>query len=242
MATQLPTERTSQTRNVQNISLSLLHGPSNPPLLLLTLSQLLDLQCQRYGTRECLVIPWTGARWTYNRLQSASIALAKMMLDLGILPGDRVGIMAGNCEEYVAIIFATARIGAILVVLNNTYTASEAIYALRHTECKLLFSTMSIGTLDNTVLMTELSVDRYSVPSLEEVIILYGESGGFRKYDEALAFGAHLPTHTLNHVQPGTRSGDICMLLFTSGSTGKPKAASLTHQYVTRTSSYGARS
>jgi acyl-CoA synthetase (AMP-forming)/AMP-acid ligase II len=230
MATEVQIESSSYTNNNQSVPLSILHGPSNPPLLILTLSQLLDLQCQKYGERECLIISWTGARWTYNHLREQSIALARMMLDVGILPGDRIAILAGNCEEYVAIIFAASRIGAIAVILNNTYTASEAIYALNHTECKLLFSTISIGTLDNSPLLTKLSIDRYSVPSLEEVIILYGESGRLRKYDEALAFGAHLPTQTLDLIQPSIRSGDLCMLLFTSGSTGKPKAASLTHQ------------
>jgi acyl-CoA synthetase (AMP-forming)/AMP-acid ligase II len=112
---------------------SILHGPSYPPLVTLTLGGLLDLQCRRYGPKECLVVPWTGARWTYDDLRLQSINIAKMLLDVGIRREDRIGIMAGNCEQYVAIVFAAARIGAILVVLNNTYTAAEALRALRHT-------------------------------------------------------------------------------------------------------------
>lgn len=112
---------------------SLLHGPSTPPLVTLTLGKLLDIQCRRYGPRECLVVPWTGARWTYTKLREESINLAKMLVEVGIRPGDRVGIMAGNCEQYVAVIFAVARVGGILVVLNNTYTAGEALRGLRHT-------------------------------------------------------------------------------------------------------------
>ena len=112
---------------------SIVHGPSNPPLVTLTLGGLLDLQAQRYAEREALVVRWTGARWTYKELSEHSIKLAKMLLDVGIRPGDRVGIMAGNCEQYVAIVFAAARVGAILTVLNNTYTADEAVRAMRHT-------------------------------------------------------------------------------------------------------------
>lgn len=119
---------------------SILHGPSYPPLLTLTLGSLLDLQCRRYGPRECLVVPWTGARWTYNHLREQSINLAKMMVDVGIRPGDRVAIMAGNCEQYVAVLFAAARVGAILVVMNNTYTAGEALRALRHTGTSSYFT------------------------------------------------------------------------------------------------------
>jgi mevalonyl-CoA ligase len=111
--------------------LSLLHGPVDPPLVDLTLGELLELQTYQHGTKECLVIPWTGARWTYNDLNQQSSLLAESLLDMGIGIGDRVGIMAGNCEQYAAVFFAVARIGAILVILNNTYTPTEAMYALK---------------------------------------------------------------------------------------------------------------
>lgn len=43
-----------------------------------------------------------------------------------------MGILAGNCAEYIAVFFASSYIGAILVVLNNTYTKQEATNALEH--------------------------------------------------------------------------------------------------------------
>jgi hypothetical protein len=121
--------------------LSILQGPIDPPLVDYTLGELLDLQCQHHGTRECLVFPWTGARWTYNELNHQSRLLAQALLAKGIAPGDRVGIMAGNCEQYAAVFFAVARLGAILVILNNTYTATEAQYALKFTGEVLSFAT-----------------------------------------------------------------------------------------------------
>jgi len=117
----------------QQPRLSLLQGPSDPPLVDYTLGELLDLQCTHHGTQECLVIPWTGARWTYNELNHQSRLLARSLLAMGVSMGDRVGIMAGNCEQYAAVFFAVARIGAILVILNNTYTSDEAQYALKFT-------------------------------------------------------------------------------------------------------------
>jgi long-chain acyl-CoA synthetase len=109
---------------------SLLFGPTDPPLVDLTLGELLNLQCLHHGTREGLVIPWTGARWTYNELNHHSRLLAAALLGMGVGVGDRVGIMAGNCEQYAAVFFAATRIGAILVILNNTYTPTEAQYGL----------------------------------------------------------------------------------------------------------------
>jgi acyl-CoA synthetase (AMP-forming)/AMP-acid ligase II len=209
---------------------SVFHGPSFPPLVTLTLGRLLDLQCRRYGSQECLIVPWTGARWTYDFLSEQSISLAKMFVDVGICPGDRIGIMAGNCEQYVCAIFAAARAGAILVVLNNTYTSDEATRALEHTGCKILLTTFQIGNVDNSPLITALCQDPNSAPLLEEIIILRGESQDFRTYDEAVETGASLPNHNLEGAQNYVGAHDVCVLLFTSGSTGMPKAASLTHQ------------
>ena len=99
----------------------------------LALADLLDLQCQHYGERECIVIPWNGTRWTYLDLQEQSSQLARYLQARGIRPGDRVSIIAGNRAEYAAVFFACMRLGVILVILNNTYTAAEAEYALQYT-------------------------------------------------------------------------------------------------------------
>jgi long-chain acyl-CoA synthetase len=113
--------------------LAVVHGSAHQPLLDFTLGELLDFLADRYGQNECLVVPWTGTRWTFDHLRQESILLAKALLARGIRPGDRIGIMAGNCEQYASVFFACMRIGCILVILNNTYTSSEARYALKFT-------------------------------------------------------------------------------------------------------------
>lgn len=138
---QTPLERLQQTlQHVQHQSaapaskqLSIVHGPTEPELLDITLGELLTLQSLQYRDHECLVVPWTGTRWTYGDLDHESQLVARGLLAMGVQRGDRIGIMAGNCEQYVSMFFAAARVGAILVVLNNTYTPSEVYYALNHT-------------------------------------------------------------------------------------------------------------
>lgn len=123
-------------------ALSVFHGPQNPPLLDVTLADFLDYQCLHFGNDEAVVTPWDGTRWTYNDLQQHSIYLARYLLENGIKSGDRIAILAGNRVEYASVFFACMRIGAILVILNNTYTSAEAQYALQYagtkpTRCKL---------------------------------------------------------------------------------------------------------
>lgn len=113
--------------------LSIIHGPREPELVHITLGKLLALQSSKCTNLECLVVPWTSSRWTYRELKEEADRVAKGMIAMGIAKGDRVGILAGNCEQYVSIFFATAQIGAILVLLNATYTPTELSHALDHT-------------------------------------------------------------------------------------------------------------
>lgn len=225
---------TSQSTALQPYStpstqkLSILHGPSDPPLVDLTLGGLLELQTYQYGTKECLVIPWTGARWTYHHLNQQSSALAQSLLDMGIGVGDRVGVMAGNCEQYAAVFFAVAKIGAILVILNNTYTATEAKYGLSFSDCKVFFTTKTIGRSDNTRLLQDL----HNEASPVKVVILRGESGNHTTYDELVKSGSRKNHDGLHRVMSKVLPHQVVNLQFTSGTTGLPKAAMLTHQYA----------
>ncbi|KAL0468196.1 long-chain-fatty-acid-CoA ligase [Neurospora intermedia] len=207
---------------------SLLHGPTDPPLVDLTLGELLNLQCLHHGTQEALVIPWTGARWTYNELNHQSQLMARALLKLGIRVGDRVGIMAGNCEQYASLFFAATRIGAILVILNNTYTPTEAQYALEFSDCKVLFTTKKIGRLDQGPLLAELKM-KSKAP---KVVIIRGDSEGYQTYDQLLSQGFKVSVERLHHMERKVLPHLVCNLQFTSGTTGLPKAAMLTHHNI----------
>ncbi|KAH7311723.1 long-chain-fatty-acid--CoA ligase [Stachybotrys elegans] len=205
--------------------LSLLHGPVDPPLVDLTLGELLELQTYQHGTKECLVIPWTGARWTYHELNQQSSALARALLDMGIGAGDRIGIMAGNCEQYAAVFFAVAKMGAVLVILNNTYTTPEALHALSFTSCRLFFTTRKIGRNDQAPLLAELA-NQGDGP---RVVILRGEAGELTTYDGLVKSGSRCSHGPLHRAMHRVLPHQVVNLQFTSGTTGSPKAASLTH-------------
>ncbi|KAG6026714.1 hypothetical protein E4U41_001186, partial [Claviceps citrina] len=227
--------------------LSLLQGPLEPPLVDLTLGELLELQSDQYGSRECLVIPWTGARWTYGELDRQSSLLARALLAMGIRAGDRVGIMAGNCEQYAAVFFGAARVGAVLVILNNTYTATEALHGLKFTGCRVLFTTRTIGRLDNGPLLEALARQHKEQGQEQEqeqapprVVMLRGgekekDQEEYETYEgltRAAAAGVDVGAGDEDALRRATRrvsAHQVVNLQFTSGTTGLPKAAMLTH-------------
>ena len=78
-------------------------GPTNKPLKHVTLSELLREQAALNGDNEALVSAWQGIRWTYSELDKRSDDLARSFWALGVRPGERMAIMAGNCGEYVLV-------------------------------------------------------------------------------------------------------------------------------------------
>ena len=95
---------------------------------------------RRTGDREALVARHQGIRLSYAELDAASDRLACALLALGVEQGDRIGIWAPNCAEWVLTQFATARIGAVLVNINPAYRTTELRYALAQSGCRALIA------------------------------------------------------------------------------------------------------
>lgn len=112
---------------------SIVHGPRSVPLWRKTIGQILKEQVHYYGEQTALVVPWQNVRCSFRDLESRSEATARALLVAGLHSGDMVAIMAGNRIEYIDFMLGAARVGCPLVVLNNTYTPSELISALRRT-------------------------------------------------------------------------------------------------------------
>ncbi|RYN71812.1 putative acyl-CoA synthetase [Alternaria alternata] len=221
-------------------NLSIVAGPLDPPLLQLTLSQLLRKQVDCYPENEAVVIPWTGARWTYQQLWDESSLLARALLKEGVRPRDRIGIMSGNCEKYIALFFACARVGGICVTLNNTYTATEMEYALKHTKCRVLFTTPTIARFDNGPLLHKLSQPDVAstLPDLKTVCLIRGQHDSFISYSSLIEEAQYIPEHILDIFDGIISPYDVANLQFTSGSTGNPKAAMLTHHNLINNSRF----
>src|SRR5919108_36040 len=102
-------------------ALSYSHGASDVPLLGETIGTTLRRVRAEHPDAEALVDVPSARRWTYAQFDADCDALASGLIGAGIAAGDRVGIWAPNCPEWVLLQFATARIGAILVNINPAY-------------------------------------------------------------------------------------------------------------------------
>ncbi len=204
--------------------LSYSHGASAQPLLGETIGDNLRRIAGRYPASDAMVDVPAGRRWTYAQLDADTDDLASGLLTLGIQKGDRVGIWAPNCAEWVLLQYATAKIGAILVNINPAYRSHELGYVLRQSGIGLLVSAESFKTSDYRAMIEEVHGD---LPDLERVIYL--DTPAWR---ELLAAGAAAGGAALAGRSATLAFDDPITIQYTSGTTGFPKGATLSHHNI----------
>ncbi|MEU5248126.1 AMP-binding protein [Streptomyces asoensis] len=200
------------------------HGTSATALLGDTIGADLDRTAARWPDREALVDVPTGRRWTYRRFVEDVDRLALALLASDVRKGDRVGIWAVNCAEWVLVQYATARVGAVMVNINPAYRTHEVGFVLEQAGVSLLFASLSHRTSDYRAMVDEV---RPACPRLRETVYIgdprweaFLRRGTSRARDELLARGSELSCDDPVNIQ------------YTSGTTGFPKGATLSHHNI----------
>ncbi|MGW1323677.1 AMP-binding protein [Streptomyces antibioticus] len=199
-------------------ALSYAHGTSATALLGDTIGANLDRAVATWPEREALVDVPSERRWTYAEFGADVDRLASALLGAGVAKGDRVGIWAVNCAEWVLVQYATARVGAIMVNINPAYRTHEVEYVLNQAGISLLFASVSHRTSDYRAMIEDV---RPRCPALREAVFI-----GDPSWDALLA-----------RANPDARPDELSCddpinIQYTSGTTGFPKGATLSHHNI----------
>ena len=197
-------------------------GDTATPLLTETVAQNLDRTVARFGDREALVDVAGARRWTYREFATATRRIASGLLDIGVRPGDRVGLWSPNTAEWTLVQYATARIGAVLVTINPAYRQHELDFVLNQAGIRTVIAAASFKTADYAAMLESAWPQ---CPSVRDVIIVGSPSW-------QLLCGAHIDDDALADIAAKLRPGDPINIQYTSGTTGFPKGATLTHTNI----------
>jgi fatty-acyl-CoA synthase len=195
---------------------------SDTPLLGDTIGENLDRTVSRFPDREALIDVPAGRRWTYAELAAEVDALALGLLAAGVGVGDRVGIWAPNCAEWVLTQYATAKIGAILVNINPAYRTSELEFVLNQSGTKLLVAAQRLKTSDYAAMIAEVQP---RCADLEQVVLL-----GTVDWAALFETGRGADRGALDAIE--LSADDPINIQYTSGTTGFPKGATLSHHNI----------
>jgi long-chain acyl-CoA synthetase len=170
-----------------------------------------------------------GATLTYAELKNRSDRLAAAFDGMGLVKGDRVGIMLPNCPQYLIAAFAALRHGAIVVNINPTYTARELKSVAVDSGLRFLVVLDVLAPLALSI-KNDCNLEQIVITSLAE----YSTPAG----DTAIVDGTLRLSDLLNdvpeprHIRVPIDADDLAVLQYTGGTTGAPKAAMLTHANI----------
>ncbi len=164
-------------------------------------------------------------KWRFYSTQEVKDTANKVslgLLKLGIKPGDKIAtITYKNRPEWCIIDLAVQQIGAILVPVYPTISASEYEYIFNDASVKLAF----VGTGD---LIDKVKTAYINVDTLEGVYT-FDEQNGEKYWEEVFAEGDLSEVEAL---KAAVKPNDLVTLIYTSGTTGNPKGVMLSHNNI----------
>ncbi|MFH1915000.1 MAG: AMP-binding protein [Pseudomonadota bacterium] len=209
----------------------------------ITLGDLLDEAIAKYPDTEAVVYVDRDFRLTYREFGALVDTLAKGLMGLGVQRGEKVAVWANNVPYWVALQFATAKIGAILLTVNTHYRSHEFKYLLEHSETENLFIIGNYRDHDylDTVneLIPELKTQERGqlrtnkYPKLKRLFFLGHEKHrGMYSIPELQAMAAMVSEEQYRARQAQLDPHDVVNMQYTSGTTGFPKGVQLTHNNI----------
>ena len=212
-------------------------------LLDYTLGKMLEKWAFETPDKDFIVYPDRDLRFTYGQFNDRVDQLAKGLLFIGIKPGDKVGIWAKNVPDWTTLMFATAKIGAILVTINTNYKLAELDYLLKNADINTLFLVDGHRDSDYVNMMFELVPELKSqargelqsekYPELKNVgFIGQQKHRGMYSTAELMLLGSHIDDLELESVKENLNCHDVINMQYTSGTTGFPKGVMLSHHNI----------
>lgn len=169
-----------------------------------------------------LAIACGDVRWTYAEFHETCERVASGLATRGVGKGDRVAILARNSHAFIALRFALARLGAVLVPINFMLKADEVAYILRHAGARVLATDSEFVPVAKAAAGNDTQVERFVWLPAEHSSEAPAD---MLRFDQLSGSAAVL-------AEADVTGSDVAQIVYTSGTESLPKGAMLTHDAV----------
>ena len=208
-----------------------------------TLGELLDETVARYPHNSAVVYVDRDYRQSWLEFSADVDRVARGLMALGVQKGEKVAVWATNVPHWVTLMFATAKIGAVLLTINTNYKSTEIDYVLRQSDADNLFIIDGVRDTDYVAIMYELVPELRAhprgklrsarFPALKRLFFLGPEKHrGMFSMMELMALADQVSDEDYRARQATLSCYDVINMQYTSGTTGFPKGVMLTHHNI----------
>ena len=208
-----------------------------------TLGQILEKWAKEEPNNDFMVYPDRGLRLTYAEFNDRVNQMAKGFMEIGVTKGSHVGIWANNVPDWLTIMFATAKIGAVLVTVNTNYKLAELEYIIKNADLHTLCIIDGYRDSDYVSMVFELVPELKNCqrghlksarfPELKNVVFVGPQKHrGMYNTPELMALGSQVDDKVLDDAAKTFDCHDVVNMQYTSGTTGFPKGVMLTHHNI----------
>ena len=213
------------------------------PLIDYKVGSILEKWVAEQPDHEFMVYPDRGLRFTYKEFDDRVKVFAKGLLAIGVTKGTKVGVWAKNVPDWLTFMFATAKIGAVLVTVNTNYKAAELKYLMQNADIHTLCMVNGYRDSDYVQILYDLvpelktttrgSLHSETFPELRNVVYIGQEKlRGMYNTSELMKLGALNDDEEYNRLHALVDCHDEINMQYTSGTTGFPKGVMLTSHNI----------
>ncbi len=181
-----------------------------------SVSTMLRRVALRHADKTALICGDT--KWSYAELDRQVDRFCNGLRAAGVEKGDRIAILARNSHAFVALRFAIARAGAVLVPINFMLNVEDTRYILEHSGARMLFVDSS-------------TIDVALAAKSDAVKAVYGLPREHESAPDCLPDWETL-AGSAEQAEEGADAQDLLQIIYTSGTESRPKGAMLTHSAV----------
>ena len=208
-----------------------------------TLGQWLEHWATNTPDKEYIVYSDRNLRFTWSQFNRRVDDMAKGLIAIGVERGTHVGIWAANVPDWLTLLYACAKIGAVYVTVNTNYKQAELEYLCENSDMHTLcivngekdsdFVQMTYTMLPELKNCQRGHLKSERFPYMKNVIYVGQEKHrGMYNTSEILLLGNNVEDTRLDELKSQVSCHDVVNMQYTSGTTGFPKGVMLTHYNI----------